>query len=126
MARRLRGRPEPASGHRSGPPSKRRALEQQSSLQLQQTERQASSEVRTATATLRGATEALDAARRSTELIHQALDLANIAYRAGATTNIEVIDAERRARDADLAAIGAEDAARQAQLELLSSQGLFP
>ena len=36
-------------------------------------------------------------------------DLATIAYRAGATTNIEVIDAARQARDADTAAAQAED-----------------
>ncbi len=52
--------------------------------------------------------------------------MANIAYEAGATTNIEVIDAERRARDAETAAVMAEDAARRARLDLLSATGNLP
>jgi outer membrane protein TolC len=59
-------------------------------------------------------------------LAHQALDLANLAYHAGATTNIEVIDAERRARDADSAVVIAEDNVRQARLDLLVAAGQFP
>lgn len=54
------------------------------------------------------------------------MDLANVAYRAGATTNLEVIDAERRARDAQVQAVLAEDAARQARLDLLLASGSFP
>jgi outer membrane protein TolC len=50
----------------------------------------------------------------------------NLAYHAGATTNIEVIDAERRARDADSAVIIAEDNVRQARLDLLVAAGQFP
>jgi len=60
------------------------------------------------------------------KLAHQALDLANLAYHAGATTNIEVIDAERRARDADSAVVIAEDNVRQARLDLLVAAGQFP
>ncbi len=113
-------------GLRYGQHRERRVLEQQSALQLLATERQAGSEVRVARFALEGAQQALVAAKRSTALLHEALQLATLAYRVGATTNLEVIDAERRARDADLAAIGAEDAARQATLELLSSEGRFP
>ena len=60
------------------------------------------------------------------KLAREALDLANRAYRAGATSNIEVIDAERRARDADTAAVIAEDNVRQARLDLLAAAGQFP
>ena len=63
---------------------------------------------------------------RPHELAHQALDLANLAYHAGATTNIEVIDAELRARDADSAVVIAEDNVRQARLDLLVAAGQFP
>lgn len=49
-----------------------------------------------------------------------------MAYRAGATTNLEVIDAERRACDAQVQAVLAEDAARQARLDLLVASGRFP
>jgi outer membrane protein TolC len=56
----------------------------------------------------------------------KALSLANAAYRGGATTNLEVIDAERRARDAEAQAATAEDSARQARLDLLAAAGRFP
>ena len=59
-------------------------------------------------------------------LLKQAFDLANLAYRNGATTNLEVVDAERRARDADTVAVVAEDASRQARLDLLAASGRFP
>ena len=48
-------------------------------------------------------------ARRRAPGARAAMDLATIAYRAGATTNLEVIDAARSARDADTAAAQAED-----------------
>jgi len=50
----------------------------------------------------------------------------NISFKAGASTNIEVIDAQRAARDADLVAAIAENQARQARLALLVALGLFP
>ena len=56
----------------------------------------------------------------------RALGLANIAYRGGATTNIEVIDAERSARDAATQAEIAADADRQARLTTLAAIGRFP
>jgi outer membrane protein TolC len=52
--------------------------------------------------------------------------MANLAYEAGASTNIEVIDAERRARDAATVVVIAEDASRQARLDLLAASGRFP
>ncbi len=51
------------------------------------------------------------------------LEITNISFRAGATTNIEVIDAQRRARDADTAVAVAEDQVRQARLDLLNALG---
>jgi len=54
------------------------------------------------------------------------LQLATTSYRAGATTNIDVVDAEQRARDADTAAVQAEDAVRQSRLDLLAATGHFP
>jgi hypothetical protein len=41
-------------------------------------------------------------------------------------TNIEVIDAERPARDADTGVAGAEDTLRRARLELLNALARFP
>ncbi len=69
---------------------------------------------------------ALAAAEDAARLANESLELATAAYRAGATTNLEIIDAERRARDAETSAAIAEDNARQARLDLLASSGRFP
>jgi len=65
---------------------------------------------------------ALDAAAAS----HEALEVANLQFKVGATTNIDVVDAERRAHDADTMAAIVEDGARQARLDLLAAMGKFP
>jgi outer membrane protein len=88
--------------------------------------RQTRSEIRVAVLEIEKADEALASASRAAKLAHQALDLANLAYQAGATTNLEVVDAERRATDADTAAVIAEDTVRQARLDLLAAAGQFP
>ena len=88
--------------------------------------RQAQSEVRVDFEAMVRADSALTSARDAARLARRALDLANLAYKAGATTNLEVIDAARSARDADTAAAQAEDLARQARLDLLVASGRFP
>jgi outer membrane protein TolC len=72
------------------------------------------------------ADQALGSAREAARLAHKAYDLATLAYRGGASTNIEVLDAARQARDADTAVAQAEDLARQARLDLLVASGRFP
>ena len=57
---------------------------------------------------------------------HQVVDITNISFRAGASNNIEVIDAERTARDNDLAVAVAEDRLLRARLELLNALWRFP
>jgi outer membrane protein TolC len=69
---------------------------------------------------------ALAHARRAAEQANEVVRITDIAFREGATTNIEVIDAQRRARDAETAAAIAEDAVRRARLELLVAAGGFP
>ena len=69
---------------------------------------------------------ALAAARRAADQANEVVRISDVAFRAGATTNLEVIDAQRRARDAETAAAIAEDRARQARLDLLVALGLFP
>ena len=69
---------------------------------------------------------ALAYARRAAEQAQEVVRITDIAFREGATTNIEVIDAQRSARDAETAAAIAEDAVRRAQLELLTATGRFP
>jgi outer membrane protein TolC len=56
----------------------------------------------------------------------QILSITNVSFRAGAATNIEVIDAERVSRDADMAVAVIEDNLRRAKLELLNALGRFP
>jgi outer membrane protein TolC len=88
--------------------------------------RQARSDVRLAFESVKRAEASLAAAGNAARLAKSALELATLAYRAGATTNIEVVDAERRARDAETAAAVAEDNARQARVDLLAATGRFP
>jgi outer membrane protein len=113
-------------GLRRGQLHERDALLAEARAQYDGLLRQTRSDIRIAVEEIRRADEAMRSAQAAATLAHQALDLANIAYHAGATTNIEVIDAERRARDADSAAVIAEDAVRQARLDLLVAAGQFP
>lgn len=64
--------------------------------------------------------------RSAAENAAEALRITEIAYRAGATTNIEVVQAQQTARTAELSAALAEDQFRQARLNLLVALGRFP
>ena len=88
-------------------------------------ERQAISEIRTAREAIAAGERALAHARAAATQAAEVLRITDTAFREGATTNIEVIDAQRRARDAETAAAVAEDTLRQAQLELLGAIGRF-
>jgi len=113
-------------GNRYGLKHERDALYDQAKLKVDAALRQARSEVRLGFEAVQRADEALLQARDAAKLAQEALELATLAYRAGATSNIEVVDAERRARDAATDAAVAEDAARQARLDLLVAAGRFP
>jgi outer membrane protein TolC len=113
-------------GFRYGARRERRALEEEARVQWEGAVRQASVEVRAAFEALRHTDESLGSARAAAKAADTAAKLADEAYRAGATTNLELIDAERRARDAATQAAFAEDAARQARLDLLLASGRFP
>jgi outer membrane protein TolC len=113
-------------GLRYGQEHERKALANEARLTAEQTLRQARSDVRVAFEEIQRADIALDQAQQSAAFAKRALELADIAYKAGATTNLEVIDAERSARDAEDQAAIAEDAARQARLDLLAASGRFP
>jgi outer membrane protein TolC len=113
-------------GLRYGQKRERNALEAEARVNLEATLRQAASEVRAAFEALRLADLSLGSARSAAQLATEALELADLSYRAGAVTNLEVVDAQRRARDADSAAATAEDASRQARLDLLAASGHFP
>jgi len=113
-------------GLRYGQQHERQALEAQARVGVEGILRQARAEVRAAFEGVQHNDAALRAAQDSAKLAAQALQLSNLAYQAGATTNLEVVDAERRARDAETAAAQAEDAVRQARLDLLVASGRFP
>jgi outer membrane protein TolC len=113
-------------GLRYGQEHERQALADEAGLAFQGTLRQARSDVRVAFEEMRRGDVALDQAERSAAFARTALELANEAYRAGATSNLEVIDAERQARDAETQAAIAENAARQARLDVLVAAGRFP
>jgi len=113
-------------GLRYGLAKERSALRDEAQAALDQTLRQARSDVRTAFEEVKRADAALVSSRQAADLARTALELAEMAYRAGAATNIEVIDAERTARDAETAVAVAEDGARQARLDLLAATGRFP
>jgi outer membrane protein TolC len=112
-------------GLRYGLQKERRALEREAQAQLEGTQRQAASEVRAAEEEVRRSVAALEQARESAARAQEALDLTQLGYKAGASTNIEVIDAERSARDAATAVALAEDTWRQATLDLLLASGRF-
>ncbi len=113
-------------GMRGGMARERAAILDQAKTNLDAALRQAVSEVRLGFESMWRADKALASAREAAEFAHKASELALIAYRAGATTNIEVLDAARQARDTDIAVAQAEDVAREARLDLLVASGRFP
>ena len=106
-------------------------LERQSSFDISRTNlggamTRARAEVRTAREAVASAGRALASTHAAADQAQQVVNITNVSFRAGAATNIEVIDAERRARDADLSVGIAEDVLRRARLELLTALGRFP
>jgi outer membrane protein len=114
------------SGQRKGQAREREALVDLVRAERADAERQAASEIRAAREAVSATERALEHARRAAQQANDVVQITDVAFREGATTNIEVIDAQRRARDAETAAVIAEDAVRQARLELLVASGRFP
>jgi outer membrane protein TolC len=111
----------------------RRAVKRQresavSAAELTVTQRQIElrSEERLARESIAAQERALVSARRAADNANEVLKITIIAFDAGASTNIEVIDAQRSARDLETAVTQAEDAVRQSRLDLLVSLGRFP
>ena len=114
------------AGERQGRARERQALVDVARADRENVERQAASEIRAAREAV-GATErARDHARQAAQQANEVVQITDVAFREGATTNIEVIDAQRRARDAETSAAIADDAVRRARLELLLAAGRFP
>jgi outer membrane protein len=114
------------AGERRGAKMVREATLRQSEAALGGQLRQAKSEIRLAYEAVRRTARALESARAASQQSSEVLNISSFSFRAGATTNIEVIDAQRRSRDADTAVAVAEDAVRQARLDLLTALGRFP
>lgn len=99
----------------------RRAEFARSALEIQ-----ARSEIRVARETVASQERVLTSARLAAQQANEVLRISSAAFEVGATTNLEVIDAQRSARDADTAATQAEDAVRRARLDVLVALGRFP
>jgi outer membrane protein TolC len=86
----------------------------------------AASEVRAAREAVASSQRGLTSVQAAASEAQDVVNIVNISFRAGASTNIEVIDAERSARDADTSVAVAEDALRRARFDLLDALGRFP
>jgi outer membrane protein TolC len=86
----------------------------------------ARSEVRLAQDLVRTSERAFNSLRLAAEQAQEVLNITTFAFQAGATTNLEVIDAQRQARDADSSAAVAQNTLMRAQLDLLTALGRFP
>jgi outer membrane protein TolC len=87
---------------------------------------EARSQVRVAQEAVARAERAVAVSRQASDNAREALRITEVAYRAGATTNIEVVQAQQTARQAEIEAAAAEDRLRQFRLDLLVSLGQFP
>jgi len=114
------------SGHRAGLRIQREAAVEEARATLAGASTRAGAEVRAAREAVASSERTLTTARAVADEARQILNITNISFRAGAATNIEVIDAERVSRDADMAVAVTEDNLRRAKLELLNALGRFP
>jgi len=114
------------SGGRRGQARERQALVDVVRAERDDAERRASSEIRTAREAVAATERALAFAQTAARQANDVVQITDVAFREGATTNIEVIDAQRQARDAETAATVAESAVRRARFELLIATGRFP
>jgi outer membrane protein TolC len=114
------------AGGRRGQARERQALVDIVTAERRDAERRAISEIRTAREAVASTERALKFAETAAQQANEVVQITDVAFREGATTNIEVIDAQRRARDAETAAAIAEDAVRRARFELLVATGRFP
>jgi len=106
--------------------TEREAAFNESQLQHEAVLRQARSDVRTADESVKSAERSLDDARAAADQARHVLDIVNVSFKAGAATEIEVIDAQRALLDAETSVAVTEDLLRQARLALLVALGQFP
>jgi cobalt-zinc-cadmium efflux system outer membrane protein len=87
---------------------------------------QARSELRTSQDAVTQGEQVVSSTRQAADSAAEALRITEIAYRAGATSNIEVVQAQQAARNAAIVLAVAEDRLRQSRLDLLVALGQFP
>jgi outer membrane protein TolC len=95
-------------------------------LRLDAVKLEARSEVRSAQEAVARGEQIVVTARQAAAGAAEVLRITEVAYRAGATTNIEVVQAQQTARNSETLAALAEDRLRQARLDLLVALGQFP
>lgn len=113
-------------GQRRGLAKVREAAAKASAFGLTSLQDEARSEVRFAQEAVESAERALASIRLSSQQANEVLSITTTAFEAGATTNIEVIDAQRSARDVESAVGVAQDVLQRARLDLLTALGRFP
>ena len=114
------------SGQRRSVKAEREAELERTRHTLAGARTQANSQVRAAREAVRSGELILAFARATADQAQQVVNITTVSFRAGGATNIEVIDAERVARDTDMAVAIAEDQLRRARLDLLNALGRFP
>jgi outer membrane protein len=87
---------------------------------------QARAELRIAQEAVTRDERAVESTRLAADSAAEALRITDVAYRAGATSNIEVVQAQQGARNAAVGLAVVEDRLRQARLDLLVALGQFP
>jgi outer membrane protein TolC len=109
-------------------PTKRARIADRESarLQLDAVKVEARAELRVAQEDVAHAQRIVAATQQAALNAGEALGITRIAYEAGATSNIEVVQAQQEARNTEILAAVAEDRLRQARLDLLVALGLFP
>ncbi len=113
-------------GERGGVQLQRQANAQAADFAIAQRQIQARAEIRNARTAVEAYGRVLLSARLAAEQANEVLKITITAFDAGASTNIEVIEAQRSARDVETALAQSEDALRQAQFDLLVALGRFP
>jgi outer membrane protein TolC len=114
------------SGQRASLKVQRQAAFDEATATLAGATTSAASQVRAAREAVASSARALASVRAAADQAQQVVSITNVSFRAGAATSIEVIDAERSARDADTTVAVAEDNLRRAELDLLIAVGRFP
>jgi outer membrane protein TolC len=95
-------------------------------LRLRAVQVETRSEVRSAREAVERHEQIVASSRDAAASAAEALRITEIAYRAGATTNIEVVQAQQTERNTAIQAALAADRLLQARLDLLVALGQFP